>query len=115
MLPPGGRLAGSAFAVTEKALFEVLNCAISAGDVPWFVIDTFRKTGDPTFTSPKSTVAGLTTSPGVLEFVDDNALASAPQPESPKMSPVAAAPTAMAMAQPAIRPLELFSLWREFG
>jgi hypothetical protein len=45
-------------------------------------------------------------------LVDDNA-EFPPQPESPRMSAVAATPSAL--AQPAIRPLEPCFLWGTFG
>lgn len=98
-----------------KALLEVCNCAICSEDVPGFVMDTFRYTGVPTFTSPKSIAVGLTTSADAFKLVDESAWEFAPQPESPRLSPMAATPSAMATAQPAIRPLELFFVWETSG
>ena len=65
MLPPAASVAGSVPAFTVKVALEVFNSAICIADVPEFVIATLRYTGVPTFTSPKSTVDGLTTSADV--------------------------------------------------
>ena len=92
-----------------KALLDVFTCAICSEDEPGFVMDTFRYAGVPTFTSPKSIAVGRTTSADVLEPVDENAGEFAPQPESPRLSPMAATPSAMATAQPAIRPWLFFA------
>jgi len=102
MLPPAARVAGRVPAVTVNVALEVFKSAICIADVPEFVITTLRYTGVPTFTSPKSTVDGLTTSAD--ELVEENGLVSEPQPESPKLSPVATNPT---ITNPATDLLEL--------
>jgi hypothetical protein len=117
MLPPAASVAGSPAASTWKLLLEVLNCAICTANVPWFVMETFRYTGVPTLTSPKSTVAGLTTRACVLALVDENGLVSAPQPERPKVSAREEAPNAI--AQVAFRRLldvaDLLFVWISCG
>lgn len=93
MLLPGASVAGKAPASAVKLLLDVLNCAISSGEAPGFIMETLRNTGCPTFTSPKSTVAGFTTSAGVD---DENGLLSAPQPESENINIRLAAPSVIA-------------------
>ena len=95
MLPPAASVAGSVPAFTLKVALDVLNSAIWTAEVPLFVMATFRYTGVPTFTSPKSTVEGLTTSAGVPELVEEKGLVSDPQPESPRLSAIAAIPRAI--------------------
>ncbi len=97
MLPPGVSVAGSPVTLTVNELLVVLKSAISIGDVPELVMDTFWNTGVPTFTSPKSIADGLTTSAGVP--VDEKGLESAPQPESARLSAMAAIPIASAPLQ----------------
>jgi hypothetical protein len=69
-------------------LLVVLKSAISIEEVLELVIDTFWNTGVPTFTSPKSIADGLTMSAGVP--VDEKGLEPAPQPESARLSAMAA-------------------------
>lgn len=117
MLPPAASIAGRPAICTGKVLLEVLNSAICTDNVPEFVIETFRYTGVPILTSPKSTVSGLTTSVWVLALVDENGLVSEPQPEMPKVSSREEAPNAK--AQVAFRwlldVLDLLFVWISCG
>jgi hypothetical protein len=70
-VPPAGRLAGSLVDCTVNAPLELLSCAMSIADVPWFLIVTFWEAGLPIFTSPKSTVRGLRFK--AVAFEDENA------------------------------------------
>ena len=92
MLAPAASVAGSPVALTVNELLVVLSCAISIEDEPELMMDTSLNTGVPTLTSPKSIADGLTTKAGVL--VVEKGLAFAPQPESPKLSAIAAIPSA---------------------
>jgi hypothetical protein len=102
MVPPAARLAGSAPPFTVKALFEVLNWAICMADVPGFVMDMVRDAGVPIVTSPKSIAEGFTESSASVELVEENGCEFEPQPERPRLSAMAASPSAMAQA--ALRP-----------
>jgi hypothetical protein len=108
MLPPAASVAGSVPAFTLKVALDVLNSAIWTAEVPLFVMATFRYTGVPTFTSPKSTVEGLTTSAGVPELVEEKGLVSDPHPVRPRLIPIAA--TERAITAPVARLFELFFL-----
>jgi hypothetical protein len=109
MLPAAGRVAGSVAAVTVKALFELLNCAICTGDVLGFVIDTVLSSGVPMVTSPKSMLAGLICSATAAEPVDENGLEFEPQPDRARPNAIAAMLKAKAL--PAIVPRNLLSVW----
>jgi hypothetical protein len=111
MLPPAASVAGSAPAFTVKVVVDVVKSAICTADVPEFVIETLRYTGVPTLTSPKSTIVGFSTSAGVLD--EENGLASAPHPDSPRLSPMVA--IARAMTEPAMHLLEFLSLTETSG
>lgn len=94
MLPPAASVAGSPVALAVNELFVVDNCAISIEDEPELMMETSLNTGVPTVTSPKSIASGLTTSADVL--VDETGLEAAPQPESARVSAMAAIPNATA-------------------
>jgi hypothetical protein len=96
-------------AVTVKALFELLNCAICTGDVLGFVIDTVLSYGVPMVTSPKSMAAGLICNATTVEPVDENGLEFEPQPERARLSATAATLNVRALA--AILPRDLLPVW----
>lgn len=89
-----------------KAGPDVVRSEICTEKASEFVIETFRMTGVPTFTSPNSIVDGFTTSPGVL--VEENGLVSEPQPESPRVNARPARQTAT--TDPVAYRVELFLL-----
>ena len=68
--------------------------------VPWFVIAMFFDAPDPTVTSAKSTLVGVTNNAALLDVGDEKAAACDPHPEIPR--PIAREPTAMTAI--AIRP-----------
>jgi len=108
MLPPADSVAGSVPAFTVKVALDVFNSAICTAEVLLFVMATFRYMGVPTFTSPKSTVEGLTTSAGVPELVEEKGLVSDPHPVRPRVIPIAA--TERVITAPVARLFELFLL-----
>jgi hypothetical protein len=111
MLAPAASVAGSVPAFTANMVLDVLKSAICTAFVPEFEIDTVRYTGVPTFTSPKSIVDGFSTRTGVL--IEENGFVSEPQPESPRVSPIAA--TARVTMNPALHGLEWFLLSEASG
>jgi hypothetical protein len=108
MLPPAATVAGSVPPFTVKVALDVLNSDICTAEAPLLVMATLRYTGVPTFTSPKSTVEGLTTSAGVSELVEEKGLVSDPHPVRPRLIPIAA--TERAITAPVARLFELFFL-----
>jgi hypothetical protein len=105
IVPPAGRVAGSAPAFTVKALLELVSCATCTEEVPEFSIVRVRNTGVPMFTSPKSIVAGLICRPTAAELVVENGLEFEPQPDRAPLSAMVA--TLKAIALRAIFPRNL--------
>ncbi len=96
-------------AVTVKAVFELLNCAIWTADALEFVTETVRIAGVPTVTSPKSIAVGLICSETTVELVDENGLEFEPQPEKARLSAMVAKNKATAL--PEILPRNPLSVW----
>jgi hypothetical protein len=102
---PGVRVAGNEVVFTVKALLEEVNSLTCSGVVPWFMIAMLFDAPDPTVTSAKSTLVGVTNSGALFDVGDEKAAAWEPQPEIPR--PIAREPKAiMAIA---IRP-KMFGL-----
>lgn len=70
--------------VTVNALLELVSPVISRAEVPEFLMEMFWEAPVPTFTSPKSTDAGVATTGSA--FVDENAREFDPQPVIPRVN-----------------------------
>ena len=95
MLAPASRVVRTTLGFTVNAPPEMLNCSISKDVEPRFEIDTFRDTGVPTLTSPKSIDEGFMDSFGATWLDVEKAPEFAPQPASATAQAMAAIASAM--------------------
>jgi hypothetical protein len=82
------RVVGKAFEATLKALLEVLRSVSCRGELPELVTVMLFEAAVPTLTSPNSTSVGVMTT-GAAVLVDEKALESDPQPDSPRLKSTA--------------------------
>ena len=85
-LCPARRVAGNLVELTVNAPVEPLRSTICTLELPEFVMEMSFAATVPTFTSPKSTDEGVTTTEFASEAPDENTRELDPHPDSPRLN-----------------------------